>query len=125
MKKITGQQKEKHYKKIDKETGETINLESEFNDMSRRPGIGNNWYEKYKQSVYMEKRSAVRIRGRLTAPPRYYDKLLKREDATKYAHVKQRRFMDNLTRAGNHLPARLKAEEIITERKIRNLKQKL
>lgn len=125
MKKITGQKKEKHYEKIDNETGEIKKLESEFNDMSRRPGIGNQWYEKYKKSVYMEKRSAIRIRGTLTAPPRYYDKLLERESPTKYTQVKRRRFLDNLKRAGNHTPARLKAEEIITKQKIHHLKQKL
>lgn len=125
MKKITGKQQQKKYKTIDKETGEIRTKEPEFNDMSRKPGIGKGWYEKYKKSVYMEKRAGVRIRGRLTAPPRYYDKLLQREDAEKYNRVKKRRFQDNLKKAANHTAARLQAEEIITEQKIKTLKQKL
>lgn len=125
MKKITGQKKETHYTAINIETGEIINLEPEFNDMSRRPGIGNNWYEKYKKSVYMEKRIGVRVRGAITAPPRYYDKLLQKQEPEKYKHIKQRRFVENLKRAANHTAARLEAEEIITNQKIRTLKQKL
>lgn len=125
MKKITGQQQQQHYQVINKQTGEIINREPEFNEMSRKPGIGNSWYEKYKKSVYMEKRTGVRVRGRLTAPPRYYDKLLQKQDAAKYLRVKQQRFMDNLKNTKNHTPARLKAEEIITQQKIKTLKQKL
>lgn len=125
MKKITGKQQNHHYQRIDTDTGEIVNLEPEFNDMSRKPGIGYTWYEKNVKSVYMEERAAVRIRNRLTAPPRYYDKLLQREQPEKYDKLKRRRFLENLKNYANHSPARLTAEEIITNQKIRYLKQKL
>lgn len=125
MKKITGQLQKQHYTVTDHDTGEIIELKPEFNDMSRRPGIGYKHYERYKKGVYMEKRSGVRVRGRLTAPPRYYDKLLQREDPEKYDRVKRQRFMENLKRAANHTPERLQAEEIITTQKIKSLKRKL
>lgn len=125
MKKITGQKQEEHYKVINRETGEIIILEPEFNDMSRNPGIGYTWYERYKKSVYMEKRIGVRVRGNITPPPRYYDKLLQRQNPTLYDRVKRRRFMENLDKAANHTAARLEAEEVITKQKIKTLKQKL
>lgn len=46
-------------------------LEPEFVRMSRRPGIGKSWYDKYKTDVYPHDR--VVVRGVKCRPPRYYD----------------------------------------------------
>nr|UQB76410.1 replication associated protein [Flumine microvirus 21] len=125
MKKITGQKQKKHYEKTDQETGEIINLQPEFNDMSRRPGIGKMHYEKYKNDIYKGKNSHVRVKGKKTKPPRYYDKLYQRDVPPHYEEIKRERQKQNLLQIKNNTPARLKAEEEITKAKIRSLKQKL
>lgn len=125
MKKITGNNKKQHYEKIDKETGEIITLEPEFNDMSRKPGIGHDWLQQWYKDVYKKEQSGVRIRGNLTQPPRYYDKLYKNIHERHYEYIKLQRDLDARENWKNTTPARLQAEEIITNRKILTLRQKL
>lgn len=48
----------------------------EYCDMSRRPGIGKPWFDKYMNDVYP--RDKVVIRGREMRPPPYYDRLLEK-----------------------------------------------
>jgi hypothetical protein len=75
MKKRKGDQEEidEYYKLVDEETGEIHQLEPEFCLMSRRPGIGKNWLEKFKSDT---DKDFVTIRGDKMALPKYYDNLL-------------------------------------------------
>lgn len=74
-KKVTG-------KGIEIEPGRVISPEEwyggrkpEYVTMSRRPGIGANWYKKYARDVYPA--DSVVVRGGVKCrPPRFYDKLL-------------------------------------------------
>lgn len=50
----------------------------EFGRMSRRPGIGKEWYERYKDEIWLN--DSVIIRGLEVKPPRYYFDQLERED---------------------------------------------
>lgn len=64
--------------------------EPEFVLMSRRPGIGSKWFDKFGMSdVYPLDR--VLSRGRLAKPPRYYDKLLEKRHPEMLADIKARR----------------------------------
>lgn len=67
----------KAYQYCDPRSGEIGIREREYATMSRRPGIGREWYEKYKSEVYPE--DEVVVRGRLMKPPRYYDGLYELE----------------------------------------------
>lgn len=125
MKKITGNKQQQHYEKINAETGEIINIQPEFNDMSRRPGIANQWWEKFKNDVYKTDRSQVRIRGQAAQPPRYYDKLLKRYFPDRHDQLKLQRKLENQLHRENHTPERLQKAEIIKKAQIKHLKQKL
>jgi hypothetical protein len=73
MKKMNGPAAEKHYRRVDPDTGEEFQVIPEYITMSRRPGLGTEWYEKYKGDVYPE--DFVVIRGKRMRPPRFYDKL--------------------------------------------------
>lgn len=61
----------------------------EFAIMSRRPGIGSNWYDKYKNDLYPK--DFVTFDGRKYRPPRYYDNRLMRDNWDLYQHVKEKR----------------------------------
>lgn len=61
----------------------------EFNTMSRRPGIGANWFDKYHKDVTTFDIQVVN--GVETRPPKYYDKLLEKMDVDKYNKNKSNR----------------------------------
>lgn len=71
-KKLTGKMAEKYYT-VDKRTGEVLAEKTpEFSLMSRRPGIGAPWLEKWQKEVYST--DSVISRGREMKPPKFYDK---------------------------------------------------
>jgi hypothetical protein len=74
MKKQKGKNAETHYH--NPTTGEVIN--PEYCTMSRKPGIGYEWFEKYKTDVYPN--DFCIINGKKIRPPRYYDNLLSEEE---------------------------------------------
>lgn len=51
-------------------------IEPEFVVMSRKPGIGKNWFDKYASDVYPADR-VILEGGQKSRPPRYYDNLRK------------------------------------------------
>lgn len=58
--------------------------------MSRRPGIGAGWYEKFSADVFP--RDVLVTRGGvLSKPPRFYDERFRREDPEGFAALKARR----------------------------------
>lgn len=64
---------------VDEATGEVAMLPSEFLLMSRRPGLGRAWIEKYWRDVYRAVRDGggiVRPGGHVDRVPRYYDKVM-------------------------------------------------
>lgn len=74
MKKQKGKNAETHY--YNSTTGEVIN--PEYCTMSRKPGIGYEWFKKYKTDVYPG--DYCIINGKKIRPPRYYDNLLSEEE---------------------------------------------
>lgn len=79
MKKVTGDDAEDHYK----------GREPEYITMSRRPGIGTDWFNSFSNDVYP--RDIVIINGKKVAPPKFYDRLYEIEDAEEFKRVKNRR----------------------------------
>lgn len=71
---------------VDSETGETHAIEREYSTMSRRPGIGRGWYDRYAEEV--ERLETVRVEGAEVGPPRYYDELLRKRDEAAWEHMK-------------------------------------
>jgi hypothetical protein len=49
--KVNGKLAEKHYERIDPDTGEVYSVQREFARMSNRPGIGAMFYDKYKHQL--------------------------------------------------------------------------
>lgn len=119
-KKITGDRATLHYTYID-EHGEIHNRTPEFNQMSRRPGIGAMWYEKFSSDVYPS--DQVITRGYASRPPRYYDKLLERTSNETLTTIKAKR-LQQLDRKDN-TTQRLKAKETVQLAKAQMLKRTL
>lgn len=86
MKKWKGDGAEDYYTRWDPLTGEGRGVEPEYCTMSRRPGIGKTWLEKYKADVYPH--DYVVINNHKVKPPRYYDSLLSEEELSE---LKQKR----------------------------------
>jgi len=79
MKKITGSQAPDHYR----------GRKPEYTTMSRRPGLGKGWYEKYKTEVYPFDEIIINMKP--VRPPRFYDNLLDKEDPDLLQELKERR----------------------------------
>ena len=74
QKKINGKQKLDHYANYDKHTGELISWrEPEFSLMSRKPGIGKKWFDKYYKDIYQIGKDGLHMNGKFMKPPKYYD----------------------------------------------------
>lgn len=123
MKKVTGEDAERHYQAVSEQTGEVYSLTPEFVHMSLKPGIGATWFEKYQSDVFPHDR--VVVNGVECRVPRYYDILLARKDAAAIIPHKIAR-MDNALRfADNNTPERLAARERVLKAqlstKVRNV----
>lgn len=83
-KKLTGAQAD-FYKKF--------NLVPEFSDMSRRPGIGRQYYDEHGKEIYDHAYINVSTPkgGRKFRPPRYYDRLFDLENPGALDDLKERR----------------------------------
>ncbi len=58
--------------------------------MSRMPGLGHDWYDKYKEQVYPNDFIVIRD-GVTCKPPQYYDSLLEKDNPELYEQVKKAR----------------------------------
>lgn len=89
VKKSTGKQAKDAYTRLDKETGELWEVKPDYATMSRRPGLGYEWYQKFKADVYPE--DVVIQKGQVFRPPAYYDTLLEKEDPELWEKIQSKR----------------------------------
>jgi len=106
MKKVTGKDAEEHY------GGKT----PEYTTMSRRPGLGNSWFDKYNEDIYPH--DEVIINGKPMRPPKYYDSLIPETDRANYRAQRRQRAAKR-----DNSEQRLKAREAITESKLTRLRR--
>nr|WAE43898.1 MAG: replication initiator protein [Microviridae sp.] len=78
-KKITGSNAVEYYK----------GREPEFGLQSSKPGIGADWFYKWKGDCFPS--DYLIVNGAMCKPPRYYDKLLEREDPVLLEKIKKQR----------------------------------
>lgn len=75
---------------VDLETGEDLGpVEREFAMMSRNPGIGAGWIDKWRCDVYP--RDGIVARGSVVRVPRYYDLRVERDSPEVITMVRQKR----------------------------------
>ncbi|AXL15256.1 replication initiator protein [Microviridae sp.] len=120
MKKITGEQAAEHYETFDENTGEIFQKQPEYVTMSRRPGIGKGWLEKYKAEVFPS--DTVLINGKLVKPPKFYDNQLPEDELT---DIKDVRKLNAKQHADNNTTVRLRTRETVKKAQLGNLRRTL
>lgn len=91
-KKVNGDPQESHYRKINKGTGEVLQLVPEFATMSRSPAIGKSWIEAFHRDVYP--RQNLTVEGRRVEAPKYYDRMGEDLQPKAVEVAKQRRLQE-------------------------------
>lgn len=82
MKKITGDRAESHYERLVFDTGEIISVPPEFARMSLKPGIGFDWFQKFREEVSVY--AGCVVEGRTLPVPRYYRNLFSNDELYDY-----------------------------------------
>lgn len=122
-KKITGDMAETHYKAVHLQTGELIDVEPEYADMSRKPGIGKVWFDKYAADTYPS--DEVIVNARAIKPPRYYDNLYGLLDEQSLEEIKKKRKELALQYADDNTQDRLLTKELVKLAQFKQLKRTL
>lgn len=106
--KITGEAAKEWYTWIDSD-GEVHTVLPEFTNMSRRPGIGSGYYDRFGAAVRAH--DTVVINGREVAPPRFYDTRTERIDPEKLVRIKEKRRRKAMKRREDNTPDRRRVRE--------------
>lgn len=110
MKKRLGQTREQYAKE---------GITPEFVVMSRRPGIGSEWYDKYEKDIFP--RDHLSIRGRPSVPPAYYTRRFEASHPIDIELVKSARIERAKLNWEDNEPKRLKVREYVKRQAIKNL----
>jgi hypothetical protein len=123
MKKVNGKNKDEHYTRTDHATGDVLHIEPEYATMSRRPGIGKDWYESYKSDFYPS--DSLSVRGVVQRPPKYYDYLYDLDEPGNIEPIKLARVKQARKHKSDNTPERLATREIVKKAQTLTLNRKL
>lgn len=131
LKKINGNLREKPnektgltpYERVHLQTGEIIEVEPEYATMSRRPGIGRDWFERYRSDVYPS--DNIIVKGYEQRPPRYYDSLFEIIDPESMENIKTAREQNFRKFRADNTPQRLEAREKVKKAQVGLLKREI
>lgn len=87
----------------------------EFITMSRRPGLGKPWFDKFKSDVYPH--DHVIMRGQEMNVPAYYDRLMAKENPALVESLKERRKERAKAKEADNTPERLAVKERVMKRR--------
>lgn len=111
---------------------QTFNVEPEFLTMSRRPGIGRQYYDEHKDEVYINQEIFLSNNkgGFKTRPPKYFDRLYESEHPEEMKEMKERRMEiaqrnldQKMLQTNLSLHDYLEVEEAYFRERIRSLKR--
>lgn len=111
LKKVTGPKAEEHYD----------GRKPEYVTMSRRPGIGKGWIDKYMDTVYND--DSVIVRGKQMRPPKYYDEQFEAKYPSDFARLKidREKKIDALKQKK---PEEFKSKRVLAKEKVKILQVK-
>lgn len=123
MKKVTGGMADQHYEEVNLNTGEITSRRPEFNKMSLKPGIGYDWYKRYKTDVYPH--DYVVLNGKKVKPPKFYDKKYADDHPWEFDQILWEREKAARLRLEDNTDERLAVKEAVTVAKLKRLPRKL
>ncbi len=123
MKKQTGENAWKKYGiQLDKTTGEIKHrLAPEYITMSRRPGIGKAWIDKFMSDVYPH--DHVIVNGHEARPPKFYDAQLEKVKPELLEQLKARRAEEGEKHEKDQTPERLAQIKTCIQARMSNFKR--
>lgn len=121
---LDGKTADEYYSFTDS-SGKTHLRTPEYATMSRNPGIGKGWIEKYLHDTYKD--DTLIIRGKKTSVPKFYDDILEKLDPDLFKKVKLERMLNGkkLKIAGETTSKRLYDKEVCKKSQIKSLKRKV
>lgn len=123
LKKVTGEAAIDHYKYVDPQTGEITDRLPEYITMSLKPGIGGDWYDKYKGDVYPSDFHV--LRGKTMRPAKFYDRQLEKADPALLKKLKFKRIKSASKHKADQTPARLAVRKEVKLSQIKSLTRNL
>lgn len=123
MKKVNGKNAESHYESIDPESGEVRRRVPEYATMSLKPGIGGDWFDKYKSDVFPA--DEVVLRGKQQRAPRFYDRRLEQDDPGLLLKIKRKRTRSAKKHKADQTPERLAVREEVKLSQLKTLSRNL
>lgn len=125
MKKVTGDAAEDHYQRVDPTSGEISQLKPEYTTMSRNPGLGKGWYDKYKHTDCYDNDFVIMLKRGKMKPPKFYDSLFEIEYPDDYAKIKSCRKHNATKHTDNNSQDRLIVREKVQKAKLNKLVRNL
>lgn len=92
MKKLTGAAAPQFYLRPHPVTGEVFRVMPEFGLMSRRPGIGSGWFDRYSRDAFPS--DFLIVNGRKVPVPQFYRNKLKEVEQLRISHERKLRAVD-------------------------------
>lgn len=125
LKKLPSNKPNNEKQKLNLETGEITTLLPEYATMSRRPGIGSSWFEKYHADIYNT--GKLYVGTTRVGPPRYYDKkyLDTWGETDQFAQIKLQRALEARNFFEHGTPERLAVQDQVLQARTKSLKRKL
>ena len=125
LKKVTGPKADDHYMFID-EDGVCDWLEPEYCTMSRRPGIGKDWFDSFVTDVFPSDEVPVPDMANprvIKKVPRYYEELFRREHPLRLEEIKALRKEFRAAHAHEYTPERLMDKYKVKKAQVSMLKR--
>lgn len=119
MKKVNGSRARERYRRIS-EHGEEYWVRPEYVTMSRRPGLGAEFFKKYRREIFPGDDCV--LEGRHFRPPRFYDGLL---DEGELEGIKRKRVLEASKHLDDLTPERLRSREVCAEGRLALLRRSL
>lgn len=125
MKKQTGKQAADHesYTRLDPVTGELYQVAPEFALMSRKPGLGSLWYDKYKTDAFPS--DFLVHEGKKHVVPAFYYRKLQKEDENLYKLISKKRKSAREDTANDNTSDRLFTKFTVKKSKLSQLQRTL
>ena len=112
-----------HYNTTCFTTGEIQTKLPEYATMSRQPGIGKEWYDRFNSDIFPH--DTTIFKGKNIKTPRYYENLLRSSDPHAYDSLKTTRNLNAQKHLADYTPARLLLREKHKNLTLKQLNRKL